>query len=115
MSDQQKLELTGKISHVGPLETVGKNNLEKRLFVIETEGNYPQQIAFECFKDNAHKVKDADKGCRVRVSFDVRGREYQGRYYTNLTAWKVSFMGRDESAPEQTSPSAEMPDENMPF
>ena len=111
----EKLELTGKIHHVGPLETVGKNNLEKRILVVETNDKYPQQVAFEVLKENAGRINETHVGSNVRVAFNVRGREYQGRWFVNLTAWWISFTGKDESAPEQAGTGGDMPDENMPF
>jgi len=37
------------------------------------------------------------KGDRVKVSFNIRGNEYKGRYYVNLQAWKIESAGGESS------------------
>ena len=83
------MEIEGTIIQIGEIETVGANNLEKRQFVIETDGDYPQQIAFELIKDKVYKIDNFAEGQRINVLFNIRGREWNGKYYTNLQAWKL--------------------------
>ncbi len=60
----------------------------KRTFVIETQDAYPQKMAFLMFNDriDQYPVRPGDF---VRVSFEVNSREYQGRWYTDLRAWRI--------------------------
>ena len=84
------------------------SGFNKREFVITDDADkYPQDIKFECVKDKVELVNALTVGDKVEVTFDLRGNEYNGKYYVNVAAWKVDKLGA--SAP------AESPvDENVP-
>jgi len=90
-------DMTGTVKLVMDPQTFD-SGFTKREFVVTTEGErYPQEIKFECVKDRVSLLDQVQPGNRVVVSFDLRGNEYNGRYYVNLTAWKV--VPEDEGAP----------------
>ncbi len=78
--------------------TSEKGEWKKQSFVIDTEEKYDNIIAFDVF--GAEKVENLTKynkeGDVVTVEFNLKCREYKGKYYTNLGAWKIS----KEDAPE---------------
>lgn len=90
--------IKGKVIFCSEIETVGQNNMEKRTFAIETDGQYPQQIGFELIKEHVGKVSPSDVGKICEVSYNLRGREYNGKYYVNLSAWKVDMENNDSDA-----------------
>ena len=95
-------ELSGRITHIGQTETVGQSGFQKRLLVISAEERgYTNEYAFEAVKDKVTMLDPLQIGQDVTVHFNVRCREYQGRYYTNLTAWRIQA--------EQTAPPAQPP------
>ncbi|HMA79042.1 MAG TPA: DUF3127 domain-containing protein [Candidatus Paceibacterota bacterium] len=98
------MQVKGRLIHVGEIETVGQNNMEKRVVAVETEGQYPQQIGIELIKDKARLITEDDNGRDCTIDINLRGREYNGKYYVNLSGWKVEFHGE-----AQTS------DDNEPF
>jgi hypothetical protein len=59
-------------------------------FVIQTpDEKYPQSIQFQVMND---RIKEMDKfttGEEIEVTFDHRGREYNGKYYNTLNAYKI--------------------------
>ena len=62
----------------------------KREFVIEIpDGKYPQMVKFEVVRDKINQLDQVSIGDEVKVTFDIRGNEYKGRYYVNLNAWKI--------------------------
>lgn len=81
------LQLTGRVVLITDAEQVS-DRLTKQSIVIETDAQYPQQVSFDVL-NKPELLTPFGTGDRVTVSFDVRGREYQGKYYTSLTAWKV--------------------------
>ena len=86
-------ELEGKILLINDIQTFN-SGFTKREFVVETQdGNYPQQIKFECVKDRTSLTDGFSVGDPVVVNFDIRGNEYNGRYYVNLNAWKLDKAG----------------------
>ena len=108
-----ELKLTGTIKQVGELKT-WDSGFSKLEFVITTADQYPQDVKFEIVKDKADNFLKFNKvGDNVDVSFNVRGNEYEGKYYVNLEAWKVFKVGA-AATPEATTKEM-MEEDSMPF
>jgi hypothetical protein len=103
------LEITGKLIQVLPEQTgEGRNGTwVKGSFVIETQEQYPKNIAFVVWGDMVNKIKSYKEGDMLNVFFDVQSREYQGRWYTDVKAWKVEAV----SAGGGTAVPPDMPPE----
>lgn len=88
------MEIQGRTIAVLPIEsgTSAKGNTwQKQIFVIETFGNFPKKVAFQLFGD---RVQDCPSiGKKVNVSFDAESREWNGKWFTQLNAWKVDALG----------------------
>ena len=68
----------------------GKNGKwVKQDFVIETDEKFPKLAYFTAFGDKSDQVKKLEKGEKITVSFNVESREFNGKWYTNLTVWKI--------------------------
>ena len=65
------------------------DTFQTREFVIKTEGQYPQFIKFQLTQDRCDIVDKYNVEQRVKVSFDLRGREWNEKYFTNLNAWRI--------------------------
>ncbi|MFT5466803.1 MAG: single-strand DNA-binding protein [Verrucomicrobiales bacterium] len=86
-------EIDGKIHQIDDIQTFN-SGFSKREFVVEVEdGKFPQMLKFECVKDKTALTDGHGVGDVVKVSFDIRGNEYNGRYYVNLNAWRVEKSG----------------------
>lgn len=111
-------ELSGTVKLIFDEQTFG-SGFNKREFVVTTkEDKYPQEIKFECVKDKVELVNNLKPGDEVKVTFDVRGREWQGKYFVNLAAWKVEAAGAsggNSDEPPPFDPSDEILDEEPPF
>ena len=82
-------ELTGKLHRVFDTEQI-KETFRKREFVVEKQdGQYPEYIKFQLVQDRTSLMDEFDEGDEVTVSFDLRGREWQGKFFTNLQAWRI--------------------------
>lgn len=94
-------EIEGKLHKV--FETESKtSSFQAREFVIEvTDGNYPQFVKFQLVQDRCALVDGYAEGEMIKVHFDLRGREWQGKYFTNLNAWRVE---KAQEAASQTAP-----------
>jgi hypothetical protein len=84
------MELTGKIAVLGNTETVGNNGFTKRQIVIETSEQYPQKLAIDFVKDKCSILDNFKTGDNVTVAINLRGSEYNGKYYVNLQGWKIA-------------------------
>ncbi|HEY5621185.1 MAG TPA: DUF3127 domain-containing protein [Pontiella sp.] len=82
-------DLTGKVKVIQDAQTFA-SGFTKREFVVTVEdGKYPQDICLECVQDKVSLLDALEVGQEVTATFDLRGREYNGRYFNNLQAWKV--------------------------
>lgn len=92
-------EIVGKLHK--KFETENKTDtFRAREFVIESEdGQYPQMIKFQCVQDRTNIVDSVEEGDQIKVHFDLRGREWQGKYFTNLNAWRVEKIDAGAKPP----------------
>ena len=108
------MEITGRIIQVLP-EVGGTskagNEWKKQEYILETQDAYPKKICFQIF--GADRIKEAaiQAGETLTVSFDIESREYQGRWFTNINAWKVD---RGASAGQPISPMDVTPNYVVP-
>lgn len=85
---EYKYEIEGTLTVIGEVQEF-KGGFKKRQFVIKTPGEYSQDVALELVKDGVSKIDKFRLGDGVKVSFNVRGNEYGGKYYVQLSAWKI--------------------------
>lgn len=115
------MQLTAKLIQVMPLQTgTGRNGQwKKQDIIVETEGQYPKKVCVSIWGDKIDE-KQLQLGTLLKVDFDVESREFNGKWYTDVKAWKVEVAGSSSVSPEQgyNEPEAFLsaPDENdLPF
>ncbi len=86
------LEITGVLIQVLP-ETSGNGKAgvwRKRDFVIETiEDKYPKKICFTAWADKVDEIVSYPSGSEIIIFFEPTSQEYNGKWFTNLKAWKI--------------------------
>ncbi len=100
------MEIVGKIIQALPEQggtSKNGNPWKLQAYVLETQEQYPRKVCFEIFgedriKNNPCKIDDV-----VTVSFDLESREFNGRWYTSVRAWKVQQGAQAAAAPAQVS------------
>jgi len=106
-------ELQGKILQIDEIQTFN-SGFTKREFVVETEEDrYSQQIKFEAVKEKTSLTDGFAVGDPVKVTFDIRGNEYNGRYYVNLNAWKLDKVGEGSAETGGATPPADGPPSHL--
>jgi hypothetical protein len=86
----QTYEIKGAVKFVGEMETIGAKGFTKRELIVTTpDDKYPQDLKIEFVKDNCSKLDDISEGDEVTVGVNLRGSEYNGKYYVSLTGWKI--------------------------
>ena len=73
------------------------SGFKKREVVITTDDQYPQDVKFEFLKDSVDLLDTVKVGDSVIVSFSIRGNEYNGKYYVNLTGNALKVNGETKS------------------
>ena len=104
------LELEGRIVRKLGVQsgTSARGNWSKQEFVFEyQEGNFPTQVCMNVWGED--KVRELDKyqvGDKVKISFNLSSREYNGRWYTDVRAWRIEPAGSAPQTPGYAQPSA---------
>lgn len=111
-----RMEISGKILQLLPAQTGnGKNGpWKKQDFILETGDTYPKKICIAVWGDkiDMNKFRLGDK---VSVSFDVESREYNGKWYTDVKAWKVVAGTQSQQPPSDQYHDINASDEDVPF
>ena len=100
------LELEGTLRHklASQQGTSARGAWAKQEFILEfPDGNYTAQACFTAFGQD--KVAELDKyqiGDRIKISFNIRSREYNGRWYNDLQIWRIAPAGQPTAAPAAT-------------
>ncbi|MEM1119980.1 MAG: DUF3127 domain-containing protein [Bacteroidota bacterium] len=101
-------EVVGKLHK--KFDTESKSaTFQAREFVIEVDGTYPQFVKFQLVQDRCNLVDNYNEGDSIRVHFDLRGREWQGRYFTNLNAWRIEAGAESAAAAPPPAASGDFP------
>ncbi len=109
------------------------DTFKKREFVVEmVDGAYTQLVKFQMVQNNCEKLDGFNEGDDVKVTFNLRGREWtspQGevKYFSTLDAWKIdsqSVAPAQQAAPVSAptnipsptdAPPAAQSNDDLPF
>ncbi len=94
------MQLTARLIQILPLQSgMGRNGeWKKQDIIVETQDQYPKKICVSLWGDKFSSVQLKENELYV-IDFDVESREYNGRWYTDVKAWK---MVAQSSAPQQS-------------
>jgi len=100
------MEITGRIiAALPPRGGVSQrtgNSWKVQEFVIETHDQYPRKCVFNVFGEDKLNEYNIQVGDELTVSFDIDAREYNGRWYNDVRAWRVARAG----SPAEGAPAA---------
>jgi single-strand DNA-binding protein len=91
-------EIVGKLLRKYPTESKS-DKFQAREFVIEIQsGTYPEFIKFQLTQERCSLLDSYNEGEEIKVHFELRGREWQGKYFTNLTCWRIEHGSGTEGS-----------------
>ena len=103
------MEIVGKIIQVLPLQSGTSsrtgNSWQVQSYVLETQEQYPRKVCFEIFGEDKIKNNPCNIDDLETVSFDIESREFNGRWYTSIRAWRVQ-QGDQTAAQPVAAPAA---------
>ena len=99
-------EIKGTVKHIYPSQSFPSGFI-KREFVVTTNEQYPQHVKLELYKDKVEILDQLNIGDSVSVSSNIRGSEYQNKFFVNLNAWKIE---KESGIKTETSDSSSIPD-----
>ena len=115
------MQITARIIQLLSLQTgTGKNGeWKKQDVIVETDGQYPKKICLSVWGD---KIKEEilQLGSNLQFSLEIESREYNGKWYTDVKAWKVEGVSLNSATPIIESPGLRSDDisneeSEMPF
>lgn len=101
MSD--KIEIKGKVDKILDVQEFS-SGFKKQVIVIEVDGKFPQKVAVEFGKEKIDLLSSVAVGNEVSASVNIRGSEYNGRYFVSLAGWKIDILSAGTSTEEETIP-----------
>jgi single-strand DNA-binding protein len=100
---EMAFEVEGRLHRLFATEQKS-SSFQTREFVLEIpDGNYPQLIKFQAVQDRCAMLDRFSEGDQVKISFDLRGREWNGKYLTNLNAWRIETGTGESTGGSQTA------------
>ncbi len=112
------MKIKGQITSIQD-PTTFENGSKKLTFQIDTKEQYNNIISFDLFK-GAEYAEHVDKfvqfnhvGDNVEVEFNIKCQEYNGKWYTNLSVWKVEKLTAPQPTAEQLGDDTQ--DTSLPF
>ena len=114
MSMQVKGTLLQVLKQESGVSKAGKE-WKKQDFVIETNEQFPKKVCFTLFGDKISLIDGITEGAEIEVFFSVESRDFNGKWYHNINAWKIESASTANSAksypPESSADDA--PPERM--
>jgi hypothetical protein len=115
------MEITGTVLSLLPLQTgQGKNGVwKKQEFILETPGQFPKKVCLSLWGEKVDENR-LQVGEKITASINIESREYNGRWYTDVRAWKIakSGSGPQADAPPMSAsfaPDASGGSDDLPF
>jgi len=115
------MEIIGKLIQKLPLQSgISKtgNSWQKQEFVIETMEQYPRKICANLWGDKTAVLEMLNIDDKVAMSFDLESREFNGKWYTDVKAWKLEAAAANpqapQAAPTASATSSEAPANELP-
>lgn len=96
------MEFEGKVLQVLPpvSGTSARGEWKKQEVVFEQDGEFGRKICVGFWGDKAMDAAGLREGDKVSVSANVESREYNGRWYTEVRAWRMTRQAPSASMPE---------------
>lgn len=123
------IEVKGRIEQILPVQNgtskAGKD-WSKQEFVVETEEQFPKKVCFTLFGDKLSLLNGLNIGDQVDVAFNVESREFSGKWYHNINAWRITpaqqtggydnaGFSTNDMPPPPPSAGDEPPMDDLPF
>lgn len=117
------MEIKGKIIQELALQTgMGKRGQwKKQEYILETQGQYPKKVCIAIWGDKIDTL-NLGIGDEATVSVELESREYNGKWYTEVKAWKVEDhknaaprKPREETKPSELDKHMAADDQDLPF
>ena len=94
-------EIEGKLHKKSDTQKVSETFRKRELVIEVDDGKYPQFVPFELLQDRCSVLDPFNEGDLVKVSFNLRGREWNNRYFCSLNAWRIEKVSGSDTQAEK--------------
>ena len=113
------MQLTAKLTQLLPIQTgTGKNGeWKKQDIIVETDGQYPKKVCISIWGDKINEGH-LQIGNELKIDFVIYSRDYNGRWYTDIKAWKIELASSGNQTNSNVPDSKEGPkheENDLPF
>ena len=98
-------DITGRLYKIFDTEQIKETFRKREIVVEQQDGQYPNYVKIELTQDRTGLIDGYAEGDEVTVSFDLRGREWNGKFFTNLNGWRIQRAGGQPAAPQGGAPA----------
>ena len=97
------MEIKGTITKILDVQTGQGNNgaWQKQDLIIAYGDKYPKAVVVTCFGKLVDSVEQLTEGMEITAHVNPESREYNGKYFTNINAWKLDFVGGKNVSPKK--------------
>lgn len=87
------MEIKGKVIQVLPTQTgMGKKGAwQKQEVILELPGQYTKKLCISIWGEDSINKYDLEPGLVITAHIELESREYSGRWYTEVKAWKITW------------------------
>ena len=110
-------KVKGRVVDIMQLQTgsSARGEWKKLDFLLEVpDDQFPKKICFTLFNDKTEMIKETDKSREVEVSFNLEAREYNGKWYHNVNAFRIDRVEKAESTSDHSVPPPYIEDDYIP-
>jgi hypothetical protein len=113
------MKIIAKLTQILPLQTgFGKNGQwRKQDVIVEVDGQYPKNICISIWGDNINE-NQLIIGNQLSFDFEIESREFNGKWYTDVKAWKIELVDNiniTESMKSDFTSEEIVEDDGLPF
>ncbi|MDD3567637.1 MAG: DUF3127 domain-containing protein [Bacteroidales bacterium] len=110
------MEISGKLVEKLPQQTGQGRNGQwvKQEFILETQEQYPRKVCIALWGDKAREIDSIAIGESLKASINVESREFNGKWYTDVKAWRIEKLGAAGQSGADAPPTMPSLDELPP-
>jgi len=111
------MELIGKVVQLGTLTegNSARGPWKKQELIIETIEQYPKKVCVMCWNERVNEINSFFVGQTLRIQFRVESREFNGRWYTDVTAFRFDTEPMAQPVAQQPVVGGSVPQAQQPL
>jgi len=93
-------EMAGVVKLLQEPQTFSSGFTKREIVLSVQDGQYTQDVCVEFVQDKVALLETIKAGQIITISFNIKGREYNGRYFNNLQGWRIETEKSAQSTVE---------------